>query len=265
MFGGNLLKRMDKAAFLGFDVWDFCARSLLRSYGQLFLRAAMLRHPVQTVLGAWSYRRYVRPLRQTDSAPVGVASELTFHTELAEGNWLVGIGFCQKPLEPPCPARRFNHRCWLLEQLDVARIPAACLACPIREVANHALPAGATLYIMTSAIDIARDMLLPAFGSPEFHRLLLVVCPYSAPPLALAMSICGLRGLVFAFSRGDCHDYAAWLGADKGMKQEQTFLSVSTQERLLALLDAVAKARAARGGPPSSCFKELGNFYIPVA
>ncbi len=261
MWGERLLKWMDDVAFLGFDVWEFSVRSLPRPYGRLFLRAVMLRHPLRTLAGWGAYRRRVRPARRADVAPVGVASEAAFGAELAAGDWLVGMGFCQKPLAPPCPAGRFNHRCWLLTRLGGADPPPACRACHVREVAVRALPAGATVHIMTSAVDIARDVLLPGLRGRGPRRVVLSVCPYSVAPMSLALTICGLRGLVLAYGRGDCRDYAAWVRADEGVKLEQTFLPPATHRRLLALLEGVA---AARGPVAARRFVEVGNLYVPA-
>ncbi len=257
IFGNMLLKRMDEIAFLGFNAWDFCVRSLIQPYGRFFLRSVILRHPLQAISGVLRYRKRLRSLQQTDIVPIGIESEARFHEALFDCNLLVGIGFCQKPVNPPCPAGRFNHQCLFLEHAGIQAMPAACNACPIREIATRAIPAGASIYIMTSAISIAQDVLLPNFRSP-YSRFLFAVCPYSIPPLTLAMSICGLQGLVFAFSRGDCLDYTAWLNADKGTKSEQTFLSSSTQEKLIELLDAGAPGDLSRYH-----IEQRGNLYIP--
>lgn len=259
-----LLKRMDEAAFGGLDVWEFAMRSLLRPYGRLILRSVLLAHPWRSVAGLWAYGRRVRPARRNDVAPVGVDSLEAFQRELAGGDWLVGVGFCQKPLAPPCPSGRFNHRCWLLSQPDGAELPEACRDCDIREVAVHALPAGASLHIMTSAVDIARDVLLPAMRGGHPNRLLLSVCPFSIPPITLAMTICGLRGIVVAYGPGVCQDFATWIRADEGDKPEQTSLPPDARHRLLTLLDEVAAARASKGHPAPHSFKEAGNFYVPV-
>jgi len=258
MFEKKLLKRLDEKSFLGFNAWDFCMRSMFQPYGRLFLQSVILRHPFRTVSGVWSYRRRLRSLKQTDIYPIGIKSESEVRDLLAENNLLVGIGFCQKPLDPPCPAGRFNHQCVLLEQPGMQTFPEACTQCAIRDTIIRSIQAGASIYIMTSAIDIARDLLLPNFHSP-YSCYLITVCPYSIPPLTLAMTICGLKGLVFAFNRGDCLDYTAWLNADKGTKAEQTFLSSPAQGRLISLLDTDAPADMSRYH-----IEKRGNLYIPV-
>jgi hypothetical protein len=263
MFGKTLLKRMDETAFLGFNAWDFCVRSLAQPYGRLFLRSMIFRHPLRTLSGLMLYRRRLRSLQQTDVAPIGLDSEERYRDAFSNGRLLLGIGFCQKPLDPPCPAGRFNHRCLLLEQPNSTTIPAACIACPIRETAFRGIRAGASIYIMTSAIDIARDLLLQNDHSP-YSCYFLSICPYSIPPLTLAMSICGLRGLVFAFGRGDCQDYAAWLNADRGTKAEQTFLSSAAQKKLMDLLDKNAGPQGAPTYLGQYHIEQRGNLYIPA-
>jgi hypothetical protein len=255
---------MDAAVFLGFDVWEFSVRSLFHPYGRLFLWAVMLRHPWRVWAGLLTYRNHVCPARQMHLAPVGETSETDFIATLVGGDWLVGVGFCQKPLEPPCPAGRFNHRCTLLARPDMAEPASACRACHIREIAVHALSAGATLHVMTAAVDIARDVLLPVLRGSQLNRVMLSVCPFSVAPISLSFTICGLRGLVLSYSQGDCRDYASWLRADEGTKLEQTFLPVSSHSRLLVLLDRVAAARAARGQVPARHFREVANLYVPA-
>jgi hypothetical protein len=248
---------------LGFDVWDFSARSLLRPYGRLFLRSVVLRHPLRFLAGLKNYTRRVRPARGQESARVGVSSREDFEAALVNGDWRVGMGFCQKPLEPPCPSGRFNHECWFLTRPEGAGMPPACRMCNIREIAERALPAGAAVYVMTSAADIARDLLLPALRGAVPGRVLLSVCPYSVPPLTLAMSVCGLRGMVQSYGEGDCKDFAMWSRADEGDKPEQTCLPPAAHRRMLALLDQVAARRAKVVAVPRR-YAKAGNLYVPA-
>jgi hypothetical protein len=259
-----LLKRADAVAALGLDVWEFTALSLLRPYGRFFLGSILLRRPDRLLAGTWTYGRQVRPARTADHAPVGVSSWQSLESELAEGPWLVGMGFCQKPLAPPCPSGRFNHQCWFLTRPEGAGTPPACRTCHIREIAERALAAGAAIYIMTSASDVARDLLLPALRGGSLRRAVLSVCPLSVPPLTLAMTICGLRGFVDSYSEGDCRDFAMWLRADEGDKPELTRLPPEAHARLLARLENVAAARRRKGVPKPHACRESGNFYVPA-
>lgn len=152
------------------------------------------------------------------------------------------MGFCQKPLDLPYPAGRFNHACWLLAQADLNRLLPPCRVCHIREIAGHALAAGASIHLMTSAVDLAHDLLLPGLREKPWKGVILSVCPFSVGPISLAMEVCGLRGVVLPYDHGDCRDYAAWLRADETDKPERTFLPVTRHQRLLTLLDQATRA-----------------------
>jgi len=264
MAGVSLLRRLDACRFLGLDVWEFSARSVRLPYGRLFLTAVVLRHPFRTLAGLHAYRRRVLSARLADVAAVHVDSRADFLAGLADAGWVVGMGFCEKPMDPPCPSGRFNHRCWLLEQPVVPDLPVPCGECRIREVAHYALAAGAELYIMTSAEDIARDLLLISMRKARMAGAVLSVCPYSVPPLSLAMAICGLRGWVLPYARGDCRDFSAWLRADRGVKDERTSPSISAHQRLVVLLEEVAAVRAASGRGNAQRFRRSGSMYVPA-
>ena len=256
---------MDRHAVLGFDVWDFSYRSLARPYGRLFLGSVVLRHPLRTLNGIRAYVRDRRGGRPPGPALVATESVEVLREELASGDWLVGIGFCQKPIDPPCPSDRFNHRCRWMTQPGSAELSTACRACQIREVGLHALPAGAAVHIMTSAADLARDLLLPALRGSATSRVVLSLCPYSVGPMSLALSVCGLRGMILSYNEGHCSDFATWVRADEGDKPERTFLLPNTHRRLLELLDRVAQARAEKGSQPAVHFREQGNLYVPTS
>ena len=264
MAGVSLLRRLDACRFLGLDVWEFSARSVRLPYGRLFLTAVVLRHPYRTLAGLHAYRHRVLPARLADVAAVHVDSRADFLAGLADAGWVVGMGFCEKPMDPPCPSGRFNHRCRLLEEPALPALPAPCGECRIREIAHHALAAGAALYIMTSAEDIARDLLLMSMRKAQMAGAVLSVCPYSVPPLSLAMAICGMRGWVLPYARGDCRDFAAWLRADRGVKDERTSPSISAHQRLVALLKEVAAVRAASGRGNARRFQRSGPMYVPA-
>ena len=261
----HLLNRLDRAHFLGFDVWEFSWRSLARRYGRWFLMSVVLRHPWRTLAGLVRYRQARRSRDGGQPAIVGAGSPGVLRDELVSGEFVVATGFCQKPLEPPCPAGRFNHRCALLGQSQsrAFELPQACRACAVRELGEKALAAGGALHIMTSAADIAGDLFLPSLRDRCWRGAVLAICPYSIPPFTLAMSICGLRGIVFGYDRGDCRDYPAWVRADEGDKPEQTFLAPSVHRQLLGFLNEIAATRRERQLPSYSCFREEHNIYLP--
>jgi len=256
---------MDRHAVGGFDTWDFSFRSLARAYGRLFLRDVVLRHPLRTIAGVYDYVKHQRSSRLDGAALVRTDSTQDFREVLANGNWLVGIGFCQKPITPPCPSGRFNHKCRWLAQSGTTEPQPACRDCQVREVARHALPAGATVHIMTSAADLARDLLLPALSGSGPTKVVLSLCPYSVGPMSLALTICGLRGMILSYNEGHCGDFAAWVRADEGDKPERTFLRPDTRHRLLSLIDQVAGARREKGMALPVRYVEQGNLYAPIS
>jgi hypothetical protein len=164
---------------------------------------------------------------------------------------------------PQCRSPRFGHDCRFLD----APHPAAAeawQACETREIAERAAGAGASLYLMTSAADIARDLLLSALNAGRWRRVLLLLCPYSVAPLSLAMSICGIEGRILSYGQGDCRDYAMWLRADVGDKVELTRLPADTCQSLIGFLDRVAASLTASGETTGGRFRRDGGIYTPV-
>ena len=90
------------------------------------------------------------------------------------------------------------------------------------------------------------------------------ICPFSIPPMSLALAIAGWRGLIFGYEHGACSDYSAWDQADRGIKPEQTSLAPHIREGLHGLLHEVASLRMSRGRKPARHFTPAGNFYYPV-
>ena len=108
------------------------------------------------------------------------------------------------------------------------------------------------------ALGLDLDVLLTWRGA------VLAICPYSIPPFTLAISICGLRGILFGYDRGDCRDYPTWLKADEGDKPEQTFLAPETHQQLLRFLDEIAQTRRAKQLPACAGFREEHHVYFPL-
>lgn len=202
---------LDSQTFLGFKVWEFSFRSLFQPYGLWFLKNIVLRHPLATVKGLFKYRRLVaKGLLGGAVNVIGSSSEDKFFRE--PGNLTIAPGYCQKPFN--CPAGRFSPDCLL---------PLPCHEpCSIKSLIVSGLKLGARIYVMTSALRIGQDLLLPALEKRGPRRILAFVCPYSLHPFALACLICGLEGVILTFAKGACADYEAWLLADKGIKPEQT-------------------------------------------
>ena len=237
-------------------MWKFCLYSLFREYGwQFFWRVAMP-HPVKTTKAVWA------------SGALDFSGDLT--TIGAEGSErslggsraIVGVGFCLKPMDPPCPSGRFNHDCYFLENdlhSKAADVPAACRQCVIREIGILALRAGAAYYVMTSAKDILRDLFEPALDAGRFAVGLFVLCRYSLRPFAVGLLAGGIRGWMFPFEKGDCRDYQTWLQADRGIKEERTKINSSNRKVIREFLQAAAQA------PPQAIrFEKRGNLFYPL-
>ena len=237
-------------------MWAFCWHSLLREYGWQFFRRVVLPHPVKTAQAVWA------------SGALDYAGD---RTEVGAGDTvrsfggarsLVGVGFCLKPLDPPCPSGRFNHDCRYLETLprsEAADIPAACRQCAIREIGTLALRAGAAVYVMTSAQDILLDVFAPALDDRRFTSGLFALCRYSLRPFAVGLLAGGMRGWMFPFEQGDCRDYKTWLKADRGTKDERTEINPPNRSAIREFLRA-----AAPDSPPAAGFEKRGNVLFPL-
>ncbi|GAG51377.1 unnamed protein product, partial [marine sediment metagenome] len=188
----DLLRKLDDKAFLGFRVWDFSFRSLPHRYGTAFLKKIVFRHPLRTLSGLLAYRHLVHgERRRGDITRLFSEAEEDFQRRVAEeeGDFLVAVGFCQKPMREAghgheYPVGRFNHRCLYLAQLDLSQpedrsIPSVCHSCEIRAIGTKALRAGADMHIMTSALDIAHDIFVPTLERGRFKTAIFCVCPYS--------------------------------------------------------------------------------------
>jgi hypothetical protein len=273
----DLLRKLDEKAFLGFRVWDFSFKSLPHRYSRAFLEKVILRHPLHTLSGLLAYRRLVhRDRRRGDITHLFSGTEEDFQRRVAEGErgFLVAVGFCQKPMreadhDDECPVGRFNHRCLYLAQLDLSQpegrsIPSVCHRCEIRAIGTKALQAGADMHIMTSALDIAHDIFVPALERERFKRAIFCVCPYSVQPMALPLLLCGIEGLIVQFDSGYCADYSQWSLADRGIKEDRTLLSEESYSKILDFLDGVAALRAELGKPPHYRFQLEENIYVPA-
>ncbi|MBI4876062.1 MAG: hypothetical protein HY822_15605 [Acidobacteria bacterium] len=226
---------------MNLNLLAFCFRSLYREYGSAFVLRVILAHPVATVRGIARYAR------GGTSAPAPWQG--------GEGS-LVGIGFCLKPVTPACPAGRPNHRCQVFE-VGFGEHPAPCRDCLVRAIGRQALAAGSAVYVMTSARDVLRDVLLPTLRRRRFRGAVLTLCRYSFEPMRLALAICGIEARLVPFMHGDCRDYPAWRRADTGHKPEQTLLGET------GLADLTGTLSAAAQDTPARRFQRAGNIYEP--
>ena len=230
----------------------FCGRSLFREYGWQFFRRIAFTHPAKTV-------RAVRAAVELDVA--GDPAEVPGPASAFGGaRSVVGVGFCLKPLDPPCPSGRFNHDCAFLENLrpgTMAEVPAPCRLCAIREFGLLALRADAAFYVMTSAKDILLDVFAPALDHGTFAAGAFALCRYSLRPFAVGLRAAGVRGWMWSFETGDCRDYPTWLRADNGDKPDRTEIAAADRQTFREFLRAAAQAAA------PACFEKRGNVLHP--
>lgn len=259
----KLFKRLDEKRFLGFQVWEFALNSLSREYGRRFLRKVVLRHPWRTLKGLFEYRRFLKEGRREGGMTYLLwEGEEDFLQDITSGEGvLVGLGFCQKPFE--CPSKRPNHSCLYLSMLDLDQGEEwphpICRECKVAIMGKKALAAGANMHIMTSALDIAHDLMIPAIEEGRVKRVILCLCPFSVQAITLPLLICGIKGYLIEYSSGNCRNYQQWLLADRGIKKEMTTLRPEAYEKILSLLDLWDLS-----GPPCRRFQREGNIYTPV-
>lgn len=252
----------------------FSWHSLSQAYGRAFLWRVVLRHPLNAWRSLWAFGRtlaMVQPERR--SLFVGSEDEFLQQAALSGKQLLVATGFCQKPLRTSgagfnCPAERFDHDCLYLLRLLLDSDPStpdahACAGCFVAVLGRAALDAGASFAVLTSASDIARDILRPALEQGRFRHALFAICPYSVEPLALALSVSGMSGYLFAYDSGACADYGQWLRADHGDKLERTTLSPGNTEQLLALLARITALHRQQGILPPSRYLYQDQVFRP--
>jgi len=265
----RILLALDKRRFLGFSIWEFSFLSLPRRYGRLFLWNIVLGYPLRTLKGLLAYRRLNQnrpPETEITQLFEGQETEWLRQVTASEGEFLVALGYCQKPLS--CPAGRFNHDCSTLARPDLPSVnrtdlPAACRGCDIRLIGTASLTAGATVYIMTSAEDIAQHLFLPTLASSRFKYGIFVQCAYSVPAMALPLLICGVQARIISYCEGDCRDYIQFLAADVGIKDEQTHLTSENLSLLhQQLRDLTAKQQAE--GRFFHSFVPHGQLFVPA-
>lgn len=232
-------------------MWKFCLQSLFSEYGWQFIRQMALPHPVRTAKAVLNCRAL--------EFPGGIAAMRKKNpgSNLLDANSIVGVGYCLKPMNPPCPSGRPNHDCHYLEHLSrsgTSAIPIACRHCTIREIGIMTLERGGAFYIMTSARDILFDVYKPAIAEGIFASGLFVLCRYSLKPFAFGLLASGIRGLLFTFETGDCRDYQTWLRADRGIKDEQTAINEPDRRMINDIL-----APASRTSTSNARFEKRGN------
>lgn len=260
---GRLTKYLDRVSFLGFGIWDFCFRSLFTEYGCRFLKKAVLAHPLKTGKGLLKYRNSVPgSLSSPDLVPWSTTQESIFLEKIRKepSNLLIGLGFCLKPYHPDkpaksCPSGRANHDCLYLEKGEIRPI---CLDCAISKISRESLERDFRVYIMTSAVNMAQDYLIPQITEGKFPLSLLLLCPYSIRAILPALYICEAESHLFPYSKGNCLDYRQWRKADLGQKEEVTELDSATWKKMLCLFEKIEPA-----AQRSRNFIREGNVFSP--
>ena len=257
------MPRSENRAYGRWPFTAFILRSLVREYGLSFLFRVAAAHPLRTLKG----------LGRTFKTGAGPPSDPS-HTELSrftreadkDGPGIVGLGFCLKPMEPVCPSGRANHECMLLEgaywrrsPIETAPIPGVCSSCLIRDIGSRALSAGWSFYIMTSAADILRDLLLPALKGGRYKKAILGLCGFSFTPFRFALETCGIQSLMFPYRSGDCRDYRTWRRADLGIKEDRTEIDFRQREDIIRLLES-----APIKGSSASSGDRVGHVFSPA-
>lgn len=256
---------LDKIDFLNIPVWDFSVRSVFTEYGSLFFRKLIFAHPLRTIKGIRRYRKFLKGKGNiADSYSHFLFSDeeaLLTKKIPAKSSPLVGLGFCLKPLDRSqsslsCPSGRANHDCLFLEQGQTQPI---CAQCKIHKISLRCLEFGFPVYIMTSAKDIALDMMIPQINDGMFPMAILLLCPYSVKAIPLPLFICGTEFFLLAYDQGFCKNFDEWRRADLGDKDEITELRPSTLARLLEVFERFTSSESR-----SQRFQRKGNIFFPV-
>ena len=261
----RLFDKLDKKLFLHFHIWEFSYRSFFKEYARLFFLKAMLKHPIKTASGLRDYHRFIKSkenLFPQYQKFLAIPDEETFQDKIAQQKTghLLGLGFCLKPYDPEdntrsCPSGRATHECLYLEKGETQNI---CQGCAIYSIAKKSVEFGCSVYIMTSAKDIAIDFLLPQINKGFFPTAMLLLCPYSVQAILPSLFICGIDAYLLAYESGYCKDYKEWRLADLGTKEDMTKLS---RESLEKLFDLLGQTGIPKTSPQS--FRRDGNIFYP--
>lgn len=247
---------LDKLNFLGFRIWNFGLRSLNRDYSWFFLFKIIFKYPLNSLKGFFAYKKFCKSIDQI--SPQQIYSDISIdelikRTKNDRSSLLVAMGYCQRPLKTDnqplnCPSKRFSHECYFVENYGrFAQTPAACSICEIKPIAESAIQAGASFHIMTSALDIAKYIFLPALERQRFRYVIMFICPYSILPIALPLFSCGIKFIIIPYATGDCRNYGEFVRADVGIKPTRTFPLKENYDLILDLLKRLNQKRIQDG------------------
>lgn len=262
----QFLVYLDRILFLNLNIWNFTYHSLPKEYARFFFLKVMLTHPIRSVRAIKKYQHLLKTEKNILSKykqSLSIPDEGIFFERIKRQKIrpLVGLGFCLKPYNPEdasssCPSGRANHDCLYLEK---GQTRAICLGCTIYRIARKCLEKSCKVYTMTSAIDIARDFLIPQVNSRRFPSAFLLLCPYSVQAIIPPLLICNVNVFLMAYNSGYCRDYQEWLGADRGKKEKMTALNKASWEKLMHLLSKLESSR-----PQPRRFIREGNIFNPT-
>lgn len=266
----NIAQAFDRKAFLSYRLWEFSLKNLWRLFPFYFLFRLVIAHPIRSLSGLASYFRLVKQSKNRPLMGTVPLSEIFSYSVFSNSRQLmIAPGFCMKPYNNEknrslCPAGQFNHNCSVFEKPDLIGTsqeewPFPCNGCNIGTLVRYAADLNARFYIMTSAIDIARDLFLPALKSSRPLYGIYMLCPYSREPFSFGLSICGIKGTLLTFCQGECRDHEEWTNADIGIKQEQTFLKEQEFLSLLHQLKEISRLSKIQ----TFKYKQVAHVYYP--
>ncbi len=243
---------LDQKAFLSTRLWSFSLHNIFRDFPYYFFWTALLQHPVRFWRG---FRAYKHLVRTSNGFPLSGTMTFDDLDCVQKQKFLIAPGFCMKPYDyekgkSTCPVGHFNHECHLLNDITLLqhkeKWPKSCSLCGIAPLAVDAVELQVDFYIMTSALDIARDVYLPALQNRGAQRGLFFLCPYSLEPFTVGMALAGMKGALVSFCQGDCKNHLEWTQADLGIKKNQTFVSPQVQQDVFAHLNHLKAIRGFR-------------------
>ena len=196
------------------------------------LRRFFLRHPVkylsrytQSLLRRKSYAR------EGDFFYYGVNNLHHMHELMKQEDTLliVGFSYCEKPKE--CPAVRFSNACIADENHLV------CQQCFIGKI-RHALPMARTIFSIVPTVNaIAEEVVRAITKFPNKKILFLIAsCEMALTMFGDLSVMAGIQGIGVKLEGRICNTMQAFSLSEKGIKPGLTWLSASTERKILDLL-----------------------------
>jgi hypothetical protein len=252
----RFVQRLDQKDFLNYRLWEFSLQNLVRFFPYYFLIRILFFFPVKATRGIFKYQKLIR--KSNGDALLGTKKLPEIFQSLKSGKimfsrFIIAPGFCMKPYDETqrisnCPIGHFNHRCLVLEKqamflTEQQKWQQPCNKCFLGTLAQLSVKLGANFYIMTSALDIARDLYLPAIKGDGAQSGIFLLCPYSTEAFSLGLATSGINGALITFCKGDCLNHEDFTKADIGIKEKQTFVEQDVFNNLKAELENIVQLR----------------------